>query len=219
MVQVAVVNVCYGNMPGELYPLSGNDPNGNAWTWDSDGNGLTLLNAMPTCSYLYYFGHGTKNSFGIGPWNPAKPNSTNNIWWNDLAAAELQYYLGNWNGTVVPYNATPYKLVFIDGCQSGAGGLPQAFGIPSKQYSTNDFKAAGIRSRAFVGYTEPVTINILNIDGYQDALQAFWTNWFYGHSVHDMVTNSQSAAIFGLGNTMSSSAVIYGATDMFIGSP
>jgi hypothetical protein len=46
------------------------------------------------------------------------------------------------------------------------------------------------------------------------VLQAFWDGWFQQHSVHEIVTNCQAFPNY----PMPSSADIYGATDMFIGS-
>jgi hypothetical protein len=46
-------------------------------------------------------------------------------------------------------------------------------------------------------------------------VEAFWDGWLNKqHSVHEVVTNCQSAVIFSY--PMSSSTVIYGATDMDI---
>jgi len=221
LVEEAVVNVCYGSaaFPGGLAPLGWNQANGqSAWMWSSSGNGSDLLDDMPQCQFLYYLGHGSPNSFGIAPWT-TKPNVPGNVPWSDLTAAEISIQLGNFavpgvNGnTGLQGNSLPYKLVFIDGCTSGTGGLPSAFGIPPFPYSTNNFAAAGVRSRAFVGYTKPVSLSVTDIPGYEPTVEAFWDGWLNKqHSVHEVVTNCQSAVIFSY--PMSGNAVIYGATDM-----
>jgi hypothetical protein len=208
LVEEAVVNQCYGNpaFPGGLQPVGWNVANGqSAWMWNQSGNGLTLLNLMPQCQFLYYFGHGSPNSFGAGTPTKALP-------WNDIAAFQIQAYLTNLPGPLFPVNSHPYKLVFVDGCFSGTGGLPQAFGIPVGQYSTNDFYATGLRARAFVGYTGPVKIAVNNIPDYEPELASFWANWIGYRSVHEIVTNCQSALNFSF--PMPSGAVIYAATDM-----
>jgi hypothetical protein len=83
------------------------------------------------------------------------------------------------------------------------------------QFSTNYFNAAKVPSRAFVGFNKPVTINLAAIDAYEPALQLFWTSWLGNRSIHEIVTNCQAQPNYPL----PSSAVIDGATDMFIGSP
>jgi hypothetical protein len=220
LVEDAVVNVMYGNVNGAnggLQPTGFNAPNGqSAWQWNTSGqNGSALLNAMKTCNFFYYFGHGSKNSFGIGPWDASLPNSIANIWWNDITTFWVGQTLHNWPTANFPTNSHPYRLVFIDGCESAGGGLPAAFGIPVGQFSTNFFIDAGVPCRAFVGFNDPVTINLAAIDAYEPALQLFWTSWLGNRSIHEIVTNCQAQPNYPL----PSSAVIDGATDMFIGSP
>jgi len=206
LVMEGVVDPCFGNMPGGLQPVAFNNPNANAWTWGSDGDGITLLELMHQCNFFYYFGHGSPNSFGIGPNSSVTAPPT-----NDITAFWINRTLYNFPAANFPTNSHPYKLVFIDGCMSGTGALPEAFGIPSVQYSTNDFMAAGINSRAFVGFKKNVTIAIDQINAYEPALQAFWSGWLGNRSIHEIVTNCQQAFP---SYPMPSSAVIYGATDM-----
>ena len=201
MVMEGVVNTCYGLMPGGLQPAAANTPNGNAWTWGANGNGATLLSVMPGCSFMYYFGHGTPYSFGVSA--------------NDhITYSQIVTNLNNFPSSRVPTNSHPYKLVFLDGCLTGGGPLCEGFGIPSGQYDTNFFLLAGVRTRAYVGYTKEISFNPTQWGFRQAMLASFWNGWFNFRSVHEMVTNCQQAFPTA---PMDSSAVIYGATNMFIG--
>ena len=191
-----VINPCQ-SVPGGVWPQPANDPNGNAWTWGANGDGTTLMQYLPSASDLYYFGHGTPYSFGV--------SSNSHITYHDLVTN-----LHNFPGSNVPTNTHPYKLVFIDGCQSGGGPLCEAFGIPAGQYDTNFFAASALRTRAYVGYTKTISFNPDNWTQRANMLAQFWNNWFKGyHSIHYCVTNAQNAVV-----PMDASAVIYGATNM-----
>ena len=150
---------------------------------------------------MYYFGHGTPYSFGA--------DSTHHITYSDLLTN-----LHNFPGSRIPTNSHPYKLVFLDGCLTGGGPLCEGFGIPSGQYDTNFFLLSGVRTRAYIGYTKEISFNPDQWAFRANMLQSFWSNWFYGHSMHYIVTNCQKAFATA---PMDSSAIIYGATNMFIG--
>jgi hypothetical protein len=201
MVIDGVINLCYGVMPGPICPQCCNIPDGNAWTWGGNGNAQTLMLNMPSCNFMYYFGHGTPYSFGI--------NSTSHLTYHDLVTN-----LNNFPSSNIPTNSHPYKLVWIDGCLTGGGPLCEGFGIPSGQYSSNFFLLSGVRTRACVGYTKEITFNPDQWPFRATMVASFWSNWFAGHSIHYIVTNCQQA--FSVA-PMDSSAVIYGATNMFIG--
>jgi hypothetical protein len=48
-----------------------------------------------------------------------------------------------------------YRYVFLDGCETAAGNLPLAFGIPKKKVMRlNDFLNDGRRPCAFMGWTK-----------------------------------------------------------------
>ena len=198
MVIDGVINPCQ-IIPGGVWPQPANDPNGNAWTWGENGDGTTLMQNLPSANYLYYFGHGTPYSFGL--------NSANHITCHDLWTN-----LGNFPGSNIPTNSHPYKLVFIDGCLTGGGPLCEAFGIPAGQYDTNYFLASGVRTRAYVGYTQEIGFRPDTWSRRASMLNGFWNNWFNDHSIHYCVTNAQNAAVA----PMDASAVIYGATNMAI---
>jgi hypothetical protein len=204
MVLDGVVNVCANRMPGSIEPPA-NEQNGNAWTWGSNGDADTIIQAIQGCNYLYYFGHGTPYSFGM--------NSSNHVTYGDVVWA-LHNFPTNWGLTnLVNTNCHPYKLVWIDGCQSAGGPMCEAFSVPSGQFSTNFFNNAGVRSRAYVGYTKSISFNPDLADVYAVTEQNFWNGWFGEHSIHEIVTNCQAQ----VNGAMDKSAIIDGATNMFIG--
>jgi hypothetical protein len=205
MVLDGVVNVCAPSRPGGLSPPA-NEQNGNAWTWGSNGGPQDLLDAMSICRVMYYFGHGTPYSFGVG--------ANNHLTYGDIVFTLHNFPTDNGLPNLIATNANPYKLVWIDGCQSAAGPMCEAFGIPTGQMSTNNFISGGIRSRAYVGATKTVSFNPIQWDFRQAMMGSFWNGWFGNRSVHEMVTNCQQAFPAA---PMDPSVVIDGATNMFIG--
>jgi hypothetical protein len=195
-----VVNTCTGQVHNGLYPQCCNIADGNVWTWGANGNAQTLMQDMPNCNFMYYFGHGTPYSFGI--------NSSSHLTYHDLVTN-----LDNFPASNVPTNSHPYKLVWIDGCMSAGGPLCEGFGIPSGQYDTNYFLFSGVRTRAYVGYTKEISFNPDQYGFRENMMASFWNNWWGNHSVNYMVTNCQQA--FSVA-PMDSSAIIYGATNMAV---
>src|ERR1019366_1549634 len=113
MILDGVVNILYGHYT--LAP-NGNTPNGNAWILDQTGNVNQLLDALDGNRNFYFFGHGGPLSFG----------AYHGSFINNYGL----YELGNFPASRIPTNTHPYKLVFIDGCQTGKGNLCESFGIP-----------------------------------------------------------------------------------------
>jgi hypothetical protein len=204
MVLDGVVNICWDRLPGGLWP-SANTQFGNAWTWGSNGGKADLLAVIPTCNFLYYFGHGTKYSFGR--------NLSDHIYYGDLLKVLHNFPTNGGLTNLVATNSHPYKLVFIDDCATGGGPMCEAFGIPAGQFSTNFFLLAGVRARAYVGYTKPVTYNVVDWVPRATMLASFWNSWWGGsQSIYTIVTNCESTATFS--EPMDKSAVIYGANNM-----
>jgi hypothetical protein len=151
---------------------------------------------------FYFFGHG-------GPWCfGAYEGST----FGPLALSALK----NFPGSRVPANSNPYKLVFIDGCQAGKCSLCECFGIPSQIVDTNFFIAAGVRSRAFIGFTEDGGFNTYQYLQRAGMLANFWNGWLNHHSLHYCLTNAQNSTN---AQAMPTSAIIRGATNMSIDAP
>ena len=108
----------------------------------------------------------------------------------------------------------PYRFVFIDGCDSGGGNFCEAFAIPAATLSTNFFAAAGLESRAFVGFKNwKVDLNIGVWTEYSMMTAHFLSDWQSGVPVQQCVNNA-THDVYNTGAYMDSSAVAYGAIDL-----
>jgi hypothetical protein len=218
------------------YGLRGNISPGNnvtagtVFTVDDADSRADLLSYLGTTKYenFYFFGHG--NDSAIGSYNGYI-----------LTRSQIAYALGNvpltlpnpiFTGdpsgpppTVVsPINPTdslhaalhPYRFVYIDACDTGAGHLSESFGIPTIPASTNFFASAGVESRVFIGFTSwKLNLNIFGWQSYSALTGAFLTDWLTGVSAQTCVANAEND-VHTSGAHMDSSAVIYGAVDLTV---
>ncbi|MGH7953045.1 MAG: hypothetical protein ACREFE_14175, partial [Limisphaerales bacterium] len=157
---------------------------------------------------FYFFGHGNKSA--IGAYNGYI------LTYNQIANALLNIPLS--------YKMThaaehPYRFVVLDGCDTGAGILSEAFAIPAITVSTNFFATAGVESRAFLGYKSWKVDNIQqsNWENYSGMTSSFLAAWLSSsYNIGNCVSIAeQDAWNPPVGASMDSSAVIYGAADMF----
>lgn len=116
----------------------------------------------------------------------------------------------------------PYRFVWLDGCDTAGGTLSQSFGIPSVPYSTNLFAAAGVESRAFLGYTGPISFDSSNSTSDRNSwpnhsvlLGQFLNAWITHQDNLGNLVNDAETSFGNYGYNMNSSAVVYGAYDMF----
>jgi hypothetical protein len=118
----------------------------------------------------------------------------------------------------------PYRFVYIDACDTGAGNFCEAFGIPSVTLSMNDFAAASRESRVFVGYKSWKIANVtqFNWENYSSLMWYFLYAWTTSgltaqQCVNDAKQNnwpSPPMPSTRASTSMDSSVVIYGAADM-----
>jgi hypothetical protein len=102
-------------------------------------------------------------------------------------------------------------------CDTGTGNFCEAFGIPAITVSTNFFATAGVESRAFVGMKSwNININFVSWESYSLMTGFFLADWLSGNDVQTCVGNAKNDAHITVAE-MSSSAVIYGAYDLRIG--
>ncbi len=136
---------------------------------DSDWTTVTNVLVSPDTGQFYYNGHSLGNAIGYGEFTPSK----------GLTSAQVSGALSN---TVsIPPGGTnyvarfrkPLKFVFIDGCRSGTGDWPLAFGIFQfrLQYSN-----LGLNNRAFLGWTEDLQSNIYG-NAHDIFSRRFWERW------------------------------------------
>jgi hypothetical protein len=128
------------------YALSFQDAS-EATTW---ANFKTAL-YDPATRNLVYFGHGGGNGLGN---NQGDPNVS-------ISCQEIQAHLHT-----VPDgqpNRHAFRFVFLDGCSTAAGNLPQSFGILHRENVDSAFYIhANLRRSCFVGWTADKYIGFIS---------------------------------------------------------
>ncbi len=186
-----------------------------------------LASSSPQYENFYYFGHG--NSSVISAYNGAGSAITGTQIAYALGNVPLSYpnpnsaydnssFPASFSPTVNPsiqrVALHPYRFVFLDGCNTGAGNLCESFGIPAITVSTNFFATAGVESRAFIGFTNEKSFNTATWDSYSLMIGGFFEDWLSNAlSVSYCIGNAQNGVYESIVE-MDSSAVVFGATDM-----
>jgi hypothetical protein len=226
----------YGGALGTLdqYGLNGNVSPGNSaenetvFTLDDATSRSNLLSYLastqPQYENFYFFGHG--NDSAIGSYNGFTltsdqiasalgnvPLSYNSLTYMHLFGFPITMTT-TFDTTIQHAAEHPYRFVFIDACDTGAGNFCEAFGIPAQTLSTNNFAAQGVESRAFVGMKSwKLNLDVLTWENYSLMTGYFLTDWLNGVNLQTCVNNAKNDA-HETGAEMSSSAVIYGASDL-----
>ncbi|MDH7502931.1 MAG: hypothetical protein QHJ82_09535 [Verrucomicrobiota bacterium] len=131
--------------PGEALRLHVGPPHDPTNDW----NTLRVALIEPSARNFYYFGHGGKNQIGSGT-----------DAWTHISATQLYSALATANPNAA--NRHAYRYVFCDGCETAAGDLPLAFGIPKKKVMRlNDFLDDGRRPCAFMGWSKTKWIGLV----------------------------------------------------------
>jgi hypothetical protein len=177
----------------------GNIPQSSAFEMADANTRSQLLSYIADSRYrhFYFFGHGSPSSFGT---HGALINYT------DVRNATHDFL-----NTRLPANYHPYRLVFIDGCEAGKADFCEAFGIPAQTVNTNFFKAAGVESRAFLGFTKDISYNPEQWSWRALMLGGFFDDWTQGDTELRICVGHAQHASF---QPLDSSAVIYGAVDL-----
>ncbi len=138
---------------------------------DVDADWPALLGNLqnPEVTQFYYNGHTDGDGMGFNEGSPL----------SGLVYAEVATVLDNIyffspvkNTWVARFN-TPFKFVFLDGCLSGKGNWPRAFGILKNQM---DYSVVGRKNRAFLGWGQ-VTRSSLFGNSHDVFSQRFWQHW------------------------------------------
>jgi hypothetical protein len=242
----------YGGVLGTLdpYGLNGNLSPGNAaqagtvFTLQDKPSRTNLLGYLADHRYenFYFFGHGSGSA--ISAYNGPQTGITRDQLAFDLGNVPLSYSGPNQlildPPMMVPSQVFtqiqraalhPYRFVWIDACDTGAGNFCEAFGIPAITASTNFFAAAGVESRAFIGFQQPTGFDTSNSSGDPNSwpnrssmIANFLQAWLGGVDLNTIV-NTAKTGTFGYGTPyyypyqykMNSSVVIYGAADLTYG--
>lgn len=131
--------------------------------WAQMGTDLTDL----TVRNLYYFGHGSNDSFGLADRQ------------YQISVADLNGWLHNAFNPLQGLNRHPYRFVFLDGCSSAKGNLSPAFGIPKGRVALGEFTTKrGLRPRAFMGWDKDMLIGWGAVNqGHLGFVERFFDKW------------------------------------------
>jgi hypothetical protein len=132
-----------------------------------------LASMSPNTREFYYWGHGSPNGNSIG-FREGTPND--GIKAKDLGNMLTNSYVVPTNGTSILFTTfKPFDFVFLDGCMTGTGSFPEAFGIP-KAVAGLTYDNNHKHKRAFMGWGGTVSLSILDNDSLNWSL-AFWNSW------------------------------------------
>jgi hypothetical protein len=183
----------------------GNVSQSSAFEMADTNSRAQFLGYMAQSQYrhFYFFGHGSPSAFGtVGAVITADDVS------RDLLNVPLSWQIQHAANH-------PYRFVFIDGCQAGAGNLCESFAIPAITVNTNFFASTGVPSRAFLGFKKTISYNPQQWTWRALMLDGFFTDWISRHlDLRTCVANAQAGTYSSGYQDMDSSAVIYGAVDM-----
>jgi hypothetical protein len=161
------------NDPDETDNINGVYLN-NIYVMQADADWDNLLNELADpgpreITAFYYNGHSIGDKMGYHEFTPNK----------GLDYAEVALRLDNFynynpkKGVWVAKFGTPYKFVFLDGCLSGTGPWPRAFGILKNQMN---YSVVGAKNRAFLGWGDLVESSLYS-NAQDNFTQRFWQRW------------------------------------------
>ena len=201
---------------GQKQNLSpGNDPNkqptSGVFTVKDTNTANELLSYLGPSNFrnFYFFGHGSKSLLGS--------YTGYGLTQEQIADALLNV---PFNYKMLHADYHPYRFVMLDGCDTGAGTMSQAFGIPALTVSTNDFAAVGRESRCFVGFKswKIDVINQLNWENYSQMMGYFLSAWQNNNGNIAQVVNAavnDTWTPYPVNAKLDPTVVIYGAADMY----
>ena len=154
---------------------------------DFDMVKTALASSNPNTREFYFWGHGAINGNAIG-FREGTPNDGITV--TDLKNLLRNFYLpqvGNSSQKIITHK--PFDLVFLDGCMTGVGSMPEAFGIPKAalNYTSNNK-----HKRAFMGWGGTISLSILDTESLKWSL-AFW-NALLSDPTGTTVMQAQAAA-------------------------
>lgn len=127
---------------------------------------------------LYFYGHGNTNGNFIGTQSRVIGAKTvgallGNSFFPALGSGYGPYGLAG-KPAILTHHA--YSFVFLDGCNTGIGNFPEAFGIPKAVTGPQLNASGGLRKRAFMGWGAEVTHSF--VGNYELAWSSkFWQIW------------------------------------------
>lgn len=177
----------------------------------SDFSDLTnhLASTSPKVTAFYFYGHGnpTGNAFGT---------QSRVVGAKSIAGILGNYYTNAFFGKQGMTTRHPYSFVFLDGCYTGLGDFPEAFGIPKAVTGAIINDTAGqLHKRAFMGWGKEVTHSILTNYELEWSFK-FWRTWLGDgtDSTVQLQTAITAAEGYHSGVTNQFSLKIYGNNDL-----
>ncbi len=137
----------------------------------ADADWATLRDGLAAGSVrqFYYAGHSNGGAIGFNEFTPST-----GVQWTEIASALGNFvYIPPGQSQYVVKFKKPFKFVFIDGCLSGVGNWPQAFGTLKFVY---DYQLVDGKNRTFLGWLEK-SVSSLFGDAHNDFTVRFWARW------------------------------------------
>jgi hypothetical protein len=198
LVQLGVVDILNNpahDFPYELSP--GNSFNGGAFRLNNASTQSSLIGYLADSYYanFFWYGHGNASGFGdSGLFIEGQP-------WIDRDDLKSAFK-----------NRSPYRFVFLDGCNTAAGSLCTVFGIPQSEVTAGFFANTGTRSRAFLGAASSTRLPGSRDEHLQYAatLAAFFNEWMSGVAINGSLARAKQNA----GWPLEDSYKIWGAVNL-----
>ena len=137
----------------------------------------------PESRNFFYLGHGSPNQLGAGP-------AANLL----ISASEISTNLHT-----IPAGQTNrhgYRFVFLFGCETASGTLPESFGIIHRQnVKLEDFQSAALTPGTFVGWNHQQSAGIVGAAIMTDNafyIQHFQQEWLNGRGVSEALDRAKN---------------------------
>lgn len=157
----------------------------------SDVTEMTNRLDNPNVTAFYFYGHGTTDGNAIGTQTFAIYARAFTTMFGNRYYPALPARYGRFAGKPALVTQKPFNFVFLDGCNTALGDLPEAFGI-AKRVSGSTLDDAHLHKRAFMGWTGPVTFQFDS--SHIDWSLQFWTAWLDGGLADKSLTDAITAA-------------------------
>ena len=161
----------------------------------------------PDVRDFYHHGHSNGRAIGYSEFTPTA-GLTQDAIGHGLFNEQLKN--PNTGQTLLAFKK-PFRFVFMDGCLSATGNLPEAFGIPALPPGSPAFSASnGYKPRAFMGWKTITQNSIANSD-YLKFSQKFWEAWLdQDQSYNRPITVARDLAFDAAQSVTRSNLVIFG---------
>jgi len=167
---------------GQSFRLSFGDGFDTGIKTNQWGQVKTNLFAPPTRNF-FFLGHGSPDSIG------ASTNANLVITTTEIANALHTIPAGQ-------TNRHGFRFVFLFGCDTANGTMPESFGIIHREnVSSDDYANAGLTPGAFVGWNKKDAAGIFAtlLTDNANYLQNFQTEWtIFGRGVNDALDHAKS---------------------------